>query len=370
MKHLTLFAVIAALILPVLAVDVSVPRLTAPLDSARVLRLEPRTNLFQLAPEVQVTPALRKAAAANVIVRFLRSGETGYWGDPALDWPDAASNAVLYAVAIWAAYLNSPVPVKLEACWTGSLGPGILGHSGAVNYFRDFAGAPVANTWYPVALANALSGSDLDPTRDDFAMAFSSTFSWYYSTDGHPPGGQVDLVSVVLHEVCHGLGFAGSMNVTAGVGAWGRGTGSPFIYDRFTENGAGQALLDTSLFPNPSVALRNELTSQNIYFNGMQANAANGGTRPKLYCPAIWQDGSSYSHLDNATYDNTSNALMTSSIASGEAIHIAGPVTLGILDDEGWVVVPEAGGLGTAGAVGLFTIYKLQFTIWRRRRGK
>jgi len=63
---------------------------------------------------VLVTPAARKAAAAAVTVRFLRNGQTGHWGDPAQDWPDAASNAVVYAVAIWAAYLNSPVPATLR----------------------------------------------------------------------------------------------------------------------------------------------------------------------------------------------------------------------------------------------------------------
>ncbi len=332
--------------------------MSAPTTARVILRLDPRTNMFRIQPEYCVTAAARQHAAADIFIRFLRNGQTGYWGDVALDWPVSASNAVVYAVALWAAYLNSPVQLTLEACWTGSLSPGVLGHSGAMNYERNFSGAPQTNTWYQIALANALHGSDLDPVKDDFAMAFSSSFSWYYGTDGNPPPGQVDLVSVVLHEICHGLGFAGSMNVTVGIGSWGGGTAYPFIYDRFTENGASNALLDTALFPNPSVALRNQLVSGNIFFDGTAANAANGGSRPRLYCPATWSGGSSYSHLNNATYDGTSNALMTSSIAYGEAIHIPGPVTLGLLNDEGWVVVPEP--TLVAGMLG--------FGMWRWKR--
>ncbi|MCX7003013.1 MAG: hypothetical protein NTV22_07040 [bacterium] len=313
----------------------------APAPACIAMRLDPRTNMFRIQPEYRVTAAARQRTAADVFIRFLHSGQTGYWGDVALDWPASASNAVLYAAALWAIYLNSPVQITLEACWTASLGPGVLGHSGAIGASRDFSGAPQTNTWYQIALANALHGSDLDPAKDDFAMAFSSSFSWYYDTNGLPPIGQVDLVSVVLHEVCHGLGFAGSMRISAGVGSWGYGTPYPYIYDRFTENGISNALLNTTLFPNPSVALRNQLISANIFFNGAAANAGNGGPRPKLYCPAVWSDGSSYAHLNDATYDGTSNALMTSSIGFGEAIHIPGPVTLGLLNDEGWVVVPE-----------------------------
>ena len=43
-------------------------------------------------------------------------------------------------------------------------------------------------------------------------------------------------MSVVLHELGHGLGFAGSMDVDGALGSWGLGTAFPIIYDRFVEN--------------------------------------------------------------------------------------------------------------------------------------
>ncbi|NTU74214.1 hypothetical protein HGB07_08825, partial [Candidatus Roizmanbacteria bacterium] len=133
----------------------------------------------------------------------------------------------------------------------------------------------------------------------------------------------------------HGFGFLGSMDITDGLGNWGWDTGFPEVYDLYAINGAGQSLLNTSLFPNYSTALASQLKSNNIYLNGANAKSANGGTRVPIYAPSTWKPGSSYSHLAES-YNGTSNALMTYSLSMGEAIHNPGPVTLGVLTDVGW----------------------------------
>jgi hypothetical protein len=258
-----------------------------------------------------------------------------------IPWPTEAQNAFTYAAGIWETYIQSSVPITIDACWgTGFDNPNVLGRGGAVNYYRNFQGAPIGDTWYPVALVNALHGYDFDPQNSDIKNAFNSTFNWYFGTDGNPGSGETDFVSVAMHEIAHGLGFLGSMDVSKGKGSWGYGTSSPGIYDRFTENGDGQSLIDTSLFPNPSASLSDQLTSNNIYFNGTNANAANDGNRPKLYAPSTWSPGSSYSHLDFSTYYGTVNALMVYAIGTATAIHIPGPITLGIFRDIGWMTSP------------------------------
>jgi len=273
-------------------------------------------------------------ATATFSINYISSG-TNIFGDACTPWPIEAQNAFNYAAGVWATYLQSSVPITINGCWATNLSPGVLGHSGSTNFYRNFSGAPVTNTWYAVSLANALSGSDLDPSNPDIEIAYSSTFNWYFGTDGHPGSGQYDFVSVVMHEIAHGLGFSGSMNVSSGQGSWGGGTSYPIAYDRFTENGSGQSLINISLFPNPSASLAAQLTSSNLYFDGPHANAANGGSRAKLYAPGTWDSGSSYSHLDEI-YDGTVNALMTYSLNSAEAIHVPGPITMGILTDVGW----------------------------------
>jgi hypothetical protein len=214
-----------------------------------------------------------------------------------------AQAAFQHAVDIWSSILVSSVPIHVTANWT-PLDPGVLGSAGASSIYRDFPNAPQSGTWYNVALAEKLAGTGLNATTDpDIIANFSSAVpNWYFGTDGNTPPGDFDLVTVVLHELGHGLTFIGSMDVTSGQGSWGDGTGYPFIYDRFSENGVGQSLLNTTLFPNPSVALATQLQSNSVFFTGPQAIAANGGTPPPLYAPSSWEQGSSFSHLDEATY--------------------------------------------------------------------
>ncbi|MFQ5616289.1 MAG: hypothetical protein ACE5GO_07500 [Anaerolineales bacterium] len=257
-------------------------------------------------------------------------------------WNQPAKDAFEFAVSIWETQITSSVPIEVEANWA-NLGSGILGGAGASELYRDFSNAPQANTWYPVALANKLAGSDLD-SGPDIDASFNSTFSsWYFGTDGSPPTNQYDFISVVLHEIGHGLGFFGTMTVDAaaggtcggvGLGCWGYGTGFPGIYDLFTENGSGVSLLS---FPNNSAQLAAELTSDNVFFDGPLANAANGGAPVELYAPSTWQQGSSYSHLGEV-FNGTSNSLMTYSIGPGEVEHNPGPVMLGMFEDMGWAI--------------------------------
>ena len=121
--------------------------------------------------------------------------------------------------------------------------------------------------------------------------------------------------------------------------AWaigGGGTGDPNIYDVFVRDGSGNSLINTAVYPNYSAALGSALTSNNLWFHGAKAMAANGGARVRIYAPSTWAGGSSYAHLDYNTFNNTQNQLMVYAISNGESIHDPGPVTKGLLGDLGW----------------------------------
>ena len=107
------------------------------------------------------------------------------------------------------------------------------------------------------------------------------------------------------------------------------------IWDDFTEKGGGGSGTPMVSYGNDTTALGTALTSQDVYFDGSNANAANGGNPPELYAPATWQSGSSYSHLDES-YNGTDHALMTYALADGESEHSPGGIVLGILRDIGW----------------------------------
>lgn len=243
----------------------------------------------------------------------------------------AAKAAFQRAVNLWAQKVSSPVTITVAASFE-PLGTGILGSAGSKSFWRDFAGAPRASTWYVDALANKLAGHQLDAAPDIIAR-FSSVFpNWYFGT-GQAPANTYDFTSVVLHELGHGLGFLGAGRTSGSAGSV-RFNGFPVIYDQYTENKAGKLL---KTFTDPSSALGTQLRSGGVFFDSPKVRSANGGLRAKLYAPAIFQPGSSYSHLDEATYlRGNPNSLMTPQLGQGETIRNPGPITLALFKTLGW----------------------------------
>ena len=122
------------------------------------------------------------------------------------------------AAEIWGEILDSDVEIRVRASFdplpcdanSGALGGAFPG--AIVSHSPD---APLPGAWYAVALANKLAGEDLTPSADDITAQFNSGIGqtgclenagWYYGLDG-APGSGFDLVTVLLHELGHGLGF-------------------------------------------------------------------------------------------------------------------------------------------------------------------
>ncbi len=243
-----------------------------------------------------------------------------------------ARTAFQAAVNLWRTRITSSVPITVNATFQ-PLGTNVLGSAGPNFIWRDFTGAPQANTWYVDAIANKRSGAQMN-AQPDIVANFNSNFTdWYFGTNGVTPAGKWDFESVVLHELGHGLGFLGAGQVNSGRGTV-RNQGLPISYDRFTENGAGTKLLT---LPDNSTQLGNQLRSNNVFFDSVKVRNANGGATARLYAPATWQPGSSYSHLNEATYPKgNANSLMTPILNSAEAIHDPGPISLALLKSIGW----------------------------------
>lgn len=292
--------------------------------------------------------ALERASAAGVMLR------AGPPGPPSLIQPEpqeafrartatflvtyngftpAAQAAFQRAVDLWAQRVSSPVTITVSATFA-PLESGLLGSAGSSFIWRNFPGAPRQDTWYADALANKLTGQQLDPTSPDIVARFNSSFPNWHFGGAAAPAGKFDFTTVVLHEIGHGLGFLGGGRVS-GSGGSIRLNGSPVIYDLFTENGMGSVLLKA--FPDNSTALAAQLQGNNLFFDSTNVRNVTGNGRARLYAPASFQPGSSYSHLDEATYPRgNANSLMTPFLGRGETIRQPGPITLAIFRTLGW----------------------------------
>jgi hypothetical protein len=167
-------------------------------------------------------------------------------------------NALAKATEELATQLQLPVTVTLQACGAhlgGDSNSAILAHAGANSFFFDSPSSPTPAlpkkyTWYPSTVAARLNGSSLcgfaggpcDTTSNDeiaatFNMDFGTpdvlggeTFYLGFDTSQKPPGA-VDFITVAMHEITHGLGFLGLVNVDADQGPLGARAGLKFNRD-------------------------------------------------------------------------------------------------------------------------------------------
>ena len=187
-----------------------------------------------LAPEAQ-------AGSTFVLVNVDGPGEglndptpiSAKGGNSATSLGEARLQAVELAVALWANLLTSEVPIRVEVQFDpmgGTESSAVLGLGGASAVFRDFLGAPRPATWYPSALADRLAGMDLDPIGSDLSVIFNSDVDgdqvlgpsrFYYGFDAAPPEGDVDFVTIALHEFAHGLGFQTYVDLDTGAKLFG-----------------------------------------------------------------------------------------------------------------------------------------------------
>lgn len=264
------------------------------------------------------------------------------------EWPQEAVEAFEYAMNIWETHLQSSVPVRIEASWE-ELDENVLGQAGPTLIAQVPAPIGQDETWYSIAHASAMTGIDIVGTNNatdfDIVININCEFSdWYFGTDTNTPQGMIDFITVVLHEIGHGIGFIGSVRADPEVqiAEWGYesnvGDTYPISYDRFVEDGEGIPVVNETFYPNQSGSLYNAVTGQNngLSFMGQDATIVNAGAPVSLYAPFPWSAGSSYSHVDQNTFANSDNSLMRPRIDRQSAVHTPGPVFCGMLSDMGW----------------------------------
>jgi hypothetical protein len=189
------------------------------------------------------------SGAATIVIQNADAAGVGFndptpvapiGGNPGTTLGQQRLNAFQTAANIWGATLTSNVPITVRANWISlpcTSNSAVLGQAGARSIWSNFPGAPFTNTLYGDALANALTGSDLDPSNAEINASFNINLGntgcldgvhFYLGLDNNH-GNDTDLVAVLLHEFSHGLGFQSFTNSSSGV----QPSGFPSIYDRF-----------------------------------------------------------------------------------------------------------------------------------------
>lgn len=136
--------------------------------------------------------------------------------------------AFQFAADVWGATLDSNIEIRITANFdplTCTATSGTLGSAGPTRIYRNFANAEYRDMWFVKALANKRAGIDINSTATDIRARFNSSLgtaqclsgtSWYYGLDTNQSPSQTNLVTVLLHEFAHGLGFLSLVDETTG----------------------------------------------------------------------------------------------------------------------------------------------------------
>jgi hypothetical protein len=220
------------------------------------------------------------------------------------------------AAEMWADVVDSGVEIRVGAtfdplpCGAAAV---TLGVAGPNNLFSDFAGAPRPHTFYGDALADSLAGRDLCPPgtcadSDDVTAVFNSVLGtsgctfppWYMGLDGNTPPRSPDLLTTILHELGHGLGFLTFMDLRTGRGFMD----SDDAYMVFLEDH-----LTGKTFPEMSNAERVAASTATgdlrwvgpavVAASGRLTQGADAAGHVEMYAPGILSPGGSVSHFSD-----------------------------------------------------------------------
>ena len=242
------------------------------------------------------TPAPARAAATIVIVNQNDPG-VGFndptpaapvGGNPGTTLGQQRLYAFQRAADIWGATLTSSVPIRIGAAFVPlacTATSAVLGSAGADEIWANFPNAPRASTWYPSALASKLAGQDIaSPGEPHILARFNARLglspdclpgSGFYLGLDDNFGDGIDLVTVLLHEFAHGLGFQTFTDDETGAEI----QGLPSVWDSYLlDNRTGKLWVDMTDAERAASAV----TWRGLSWNGPVVTAA----VPQVLAPA------------------------------------------------------------------------------------
>ena len=214
--------------------------------------------------------------------------------------------------------------IQFEASQTDGSGP--LAQGGPVFFMTS----PYTT---PFPITHIRTGADPTDAAPDMYVTVDFGWPWYSGT-GDCPGDKMDLFSVLLHEMTHGLGFI-SFAEPNGTGVNGENVHSTFDNKLYTGFPGYYKMWDAQ----GQIVGVSWLTTDGAYFNGTAASNASQHEfqiSPRVYIADPFQPGSSLGHWSDTF---PSSLVMLPAIAPGTMARQYDGMDKGALQDLGYAMV-------------------------------
>lgn len=266
-------------------------------------------------------------------------------GNPAVKLGDARLFALEYAANVWGSRITSPVKIVIDAQFD-PLPAGVLGACGPTTVHYNYPSAPQTNMYYVQAEANSHATFDLNPGSSDIVVYFSSNFNFYFGLDGKNPSGTYDLVTIVIHELAHGLGFLSLIDLDNTSPTYGQLFNGRC--DAFTDllEYHGAAVTDLCAMTNAQ-RLAAVTAGSNLHWIGPKVIAdayaipltsgQHASGHVEMYAPGSIQLGSSVSHFSTKVFPNESEEPSYTGVDHSPGLSVS------LMQDIGWGMQPWNG---------------------------
>ena len=325
-----------------------------------------------------ITSCIVTGSASNIQLNFISGFDstenaTPQGGNNGTSIGEQRRLAFIKAAEMLAAQIASSQTIVVDASFSGltcNADSAVLGSAGAMGSIAYDAtdtiptGALI-DTFYPIALFNALENNDAAPSSADIQAEFNANLggefclrggAWYYGFDNNS-NDLTGFLTVLLHEITHGLGFTSLVDPSTGekaqaINSDGSITEINDIYSNFlyikSEGKTWQQLTSSA---SDNLKRKNSAISGNdLFWSGSKANALavgqltagyadndnnasfSTGDHIQIYAPSPIEQGSSVSHFDvSVSPDELMEPKFTGySCDAGLA--------LGVLEDIGWSI--------------------------------